>query len=212
MSEINQAVARLKVARDVLSDKIAVLVNNYDGDFADDFSATDWRGEFAEELVDLGERLYRLNHLINNMPVEAEPVNQCNHRRAAQAHDPSWDGIAEHIQRADTEAEFYNRNLGTSFGEASWEGFVAQIDRRNIRGAVDHLGCLLGVNLGTANRCTNFFAQQMFRDRDRAIGLLNSLTAQLRATTSGSLNLLRELFDIHGNTAVMVYQKLCGRR
>lgn len=194
MSEINTAVERLKQARDILANKIAEKVNEGGDDFAEDFTAGGYRGSEADELMELGERFYKLTYLIAAMPVEREPF----------------------VPASDVAGQFYNPNLGEPYSpprpDSTWDEFVRLCGLRDLSAASDQLRGLLRIDLGLAMRATAHFGASLKVDHDGTISRLKHFTDQPCLTANGTLKLLYELFNIQGDTAVSVCQRLKADR
>lgn len=188
MPDRNQAIQLLTAAREAVADRIADIVTEAD-DFVSDF--TQPFSSHADELLELGERLTKLSYMISHMPSNARP------------NDAYF-----------AEVEPYNVSMAMTYEPAqqpaSWDRFVEECDSRSLANATRELVALLRIDHIMAQRCVAHFAAKLVADRDETVGKLNSLTAQLRINTSGTLNLLRELFNLHGQMAINVYNRLRG--
>lgn len=181
MSEINKAVAKLKRARDVLADKIAAEVNG-DEDFVENFTATGYRGATADELMELGERFYKLGFLIQAMPFEHATVSN----QSSFNDEPILVGAAP---------------------QPSWHEFVVAVNRRELSEPADMLVSLLRIDRGLSLRCTAHFAGRLRDDYDATLGQLGRFTNHTIGSTTVALDILRDLFNLQGSLAVTVYQR-----
>lgn len=185
MSEHRKAVEKLKAARDRLIARIVERVNDcddFEDSFTDDFSNGD------EAIMDFGERLYRLNQIINNMPFDArgEPVVSMS-----MTYEPP-----SYISQQLVVCQF-----------PTWDDYLEAVLISDYRGAANTLVKLAEIDISVAEKATHIFAGQMNLDPEFE-GKARSLRAQLAANTTGSLNLIRELFGITGPTAVRMYESL----
>ena len=189
MPDRNQVIKLLTKAREAVADRIAEMVNDADDfveDFTQPFSAFD-------ELLELGERLTKLTYMISHMPANSRPV------------DAVFDGESDPWSQ-----EIVGIYAPPAVQPGSWDRFVNECDNRSLLGATGELVSLLRIDHIMAQRCVAHFAAKLVADRNDTVGKLNSLTAQLRINTSGTLNLLRELFNIQGQMAINVYNRLRG--
>jgi hypothetical protein len=187
MSEHRKAVDKLKAARDALMAKIVERVNDCD-DFVDSFTSEFSLGD--EAIMDLGEKLYRVNQILNNMPFDAPgepPPDDC-----------TW------IMEPDA-AVVTNHLVVCQF--PTWDDYMDAVMISDYRGATNILVKLADVDISVAEKATHIFAGQMNLDPTFE-GKARSMRAQLCANTTGSLNLIRELFGITGPTAVKMYEAL----
>lgn len=185
MSEHRKAVEKLKAARDALMARIVERVNDCD-DFVESFSDEFSTGD--EAILDFGERLYRLNQIINNMPFDApdEPAPDC-------------------VLFTPAPAVVTNHLIVCQF--PTWDDYLDAVLISDYRAATNILVKLAEIDITVAEKATHIFAGQMNLDPEFE-GKARSLRAQLAANTTGSLNLIRELFGITGRTAVQMYEAL----
>lgn len=186
MSEINKAVAKLKQARDILSERIAAEVNE-DPEFVENFTATGYRGASADELMELGERLYKLGFLIAAMPVEPSVV-ACG---GSYGEEPI--------------------TVSASYTKVTWYDFVQLVTERELSEPADMLASLLTIDRGLALRCTAHFAGRLKEDEPATLGQLSRLTNHTIGSTTVALDILRDLFNLQGTLAVTVYQRFKER-
>lgn len=151
---------------------------NADPDFAEAL-ADEW-SDAAEKVLELGERMRRLVQVIDYLPLPR----------------PQPDFV-----QSDTLSCF-------AVGSApTWEDFLEEVELRNLPTAASLLASLTELDLQIARRATDVFVAQVNLDptyMDKA----RSLRAQLACNTTGSLNLIRELFGIGGDVAVRAYNSL----
>jgi len=187
VSEINKAVAKLKQARDILAERIAAEVNE-DPEFVENFTATGYRGAAADELMELGERLYKLGFLIQAMPVEPS-VMACN--QGGYSDEPIM--------------------VSAAHTDASWHEFINLVNQRELSAPADMLVSLLCIDRGLSLRCTAHFAARLKEDPESTIGQLGRLTNRTIGSTTVALDILRDLFNLQGNLAVTIYQRFKER-
>lgn len=183
MNDRDRALATLRHARTLLAVKITDMVNANEH-FAESL-VDDWSDE-SEQVLDFGERLRRLNQVIDSLPREPVPTTNS----------------------ADT---FFNPSLGEPYKTLSllptWDEFVVEVNANHLDEAAVILASLAQIDTDTARRATDVFAEQAWTNPEFA-AKANSLRAQLNANMQGSLNLIRELFGIGGKLAVQIYHSL----
>lgn len=181
MSERNRAIETLRGARERLIEEITDLVNN--GNLGRDDLAEELSNRFmsggGDGVLELGDRLNRLNILISAMPSDLP--------------EPS---IADS-----------NLSYVVSPSLPTWNDFLDAIAEGNNRQAGILLTIMTGLDPEIAEQCANVFQGQYSLD-PHFTGKANSLRAQLRCNVAGSLVLIKELFGVTGQTAVTVYQGL----
>jgi len=176
----NEALQKLTQTRINLSNELAELINSQD-DLTGEFSSE--YSKVSEEVLELGDKIVKIGFILMHMPQDDQPKQ------------PSQHDVSVGDMRAALEPP-------------SWDKFVDYVRARQLNPSAAELSRLLRVDVQTAMRCVAHFASLLERDFNETIGKLNSLGAQLKINTNGSLNLLRELFNLQGDTAVSVYERL----
>jgi hypothetical protein len=172
MSDRNQALSLLKIARDGLAGRITELVNEHGVSFTDAIGG-DYMGPECEAVLELGERLFRLNQVISSMPPEPTPDVRVQDNGPTFVITPVFPQLP------------------------TWEDYLKQVIENDTAQAARTLATLANIDMTLARRATNVFAAQYFMCDDIA-AKAGSLRAQLRAGEAGSMNLIRELFGIDG--------------
>lgn len=186
----NEALQKLAKIRINLANELAELVNSnndLEAEFNSGYSAT------TEELLELGDKIVKLGFILMHMPQDEQPQ--------PTRELPSV-GMSQVVAGATMEPYYQPEE------QPSWDRFIHYVKARQLNPSAGELSRLLRIDVQTAMRCVAHFAALLERDYNGTIGTLNSLGAQLKINTNGSLNLLRELFNLQGDIAVHVYERL----
>ena len=190
----NEALQKLAQTRINLSNELAELINSQDdltGEFSSEYS------KVSEEVLELGDKIVKIGFILTHMPQDDQPKQQPQQ----PSQHPTWDNL---MHQHDVSVG----DMRAALEPPSWDKFVDYVRAPQLNPSAAELSRLLRVDVQTAMRCVAHFASLLERDFNETIGKLNSLGAQLKINTNGSLNLLRELFNLQGDTAVSVYERL----
>lgn len=193
----NDAIKKLIEAREALANQIAERVNNAD-DFVEDFCAGGYRGFSADELLEMGDRLVKLNYMIAAMP-----------RESVEDSIPV-DTIPVSSISVDA---FYNASLGEAWVPANWDAFLEEVTSQRMDDAARTLGVLLTLDVILAKRCVIHFARILSEDYIGTMDKVKKLQVSARESMSPSkitVDLLKELFNLPDNLATHAGRRLKG--
>ena len=185
MSRRNKAIHLLKMFRDELADALTdAVLDNDEWRNLDGFSMSD------EKVIELGDRLWRVNQIINSMPPEAVAAESSfTQPTGNQLVDLAPFVITQGVPRP------------------TWDDFVREIEDENRNTASRILGEIAQLDPQLAFQATNVFAAQYVllpEFKSKAM----SLRAQLRCGAAGSVQLIHDLFGITGAKATEIYNSL----
>jgi hypothetical protein len=146
-------------------------------------------------VLELGDRLWRLNQMIHAMPPEPSEVSvtQADARFTQPTGNNQIDLSPFVIQQ------------GVPL--PTWQDFVQAVEDENRNDAARILGQIAQLDTALAFQATNVFAAQYALVPEFKFKAM-SLRAQLAAGAAGSVALIHELFGITGVKATHIYQSL----
>lgn len=191
MSRRNKAIHLMKMFRDELADELteAVLDN-------DDWRDINGYSTGDEKVMELGDRLWRLNQMIHAMPPEPSAVTQT--QADAQFTTPT----------GSNQIDLRSFVIQQGVPLPTWDDFIREVEHENRNEAARILGIIARMDAELAFQATNVFAAQYALYPEEFRGKAMSLRAQLAAGAAGSVNLIHELFGITGKRAQEIYQSL----
>lgn len=188
MSRRNKAIHLMKMFRDELADALteAVLDN-------DEWRNIDGYSTGDEKVMELGDRLWRLNQMIHAMPAETELT-------------PADTTFIQPTGKPHLDLSTFVIQQGVPL--PTWDDFVRAVANENRNQASKILATLARIDPQLAFQATNVFAAQYVLYPEEFRGKAMSLRAQLAAGAPGSVRLIYELFGIVGPKADQMYQSL----
>jgi hypothetical protein len=175
--------------RDAVAEKLTDVIMD-----DDEFGKVEGYNRSDEEFFDLGDKLWRLNQILNNLPPDETPTQSGSIQTNPTANSGPIDLSTFVIQQG--------------IPRPTWQDFVAAVEGENRNEAAKILAALAGLNVALAFQATNVFAAQYALYPEEFKGKAMSLRAQLAAGAPGSVRLIYELFGIVGPMADQIYKSL----
>lgn len=208
MNERARALAILKQARDLLTDRLTSRIVESHEAILEDAAGMTFTSELEAIYDQVGARLVHVNALLANLPASDEPsasdVTRPQQLLTMSPGDPVFvaSTAVTHLEGADA---------STVEAPASFQSFVQQI----VAGEVDQAGAtlagLMDLEQSRARLCAARFHERLTQEPD----FLTKAMQLRHALRSGSVNdvlmMLWECFGLQGIEAVSVYQTLHSR-
>ncbi len=208
MNERARALAILKQARDLLTDRLTSRIVESREAILEDAAGMTYTSELEAIYDQVGARLVHVNALLSNLPTSDEPatsdVTRPQQLLTMSPGDPVFvaSTAVPHLEGADS---------STVEAPASFQSFVQQI----VAGEVDQAGAtlagLMDLDQSRASLCAARFHERLTQEPD----FLTKAMQLRHALRSGSVNdvlmMLWECFGLQGVEAVSVYQTLQSR-
>ncbi len=208
MNERGRALAILKQARDLLTDRLTSRIVESHEAILEDAAGMTYTSELEAIYDQVGARLVHVNALLANLPT-SDDVSTSDATRPQQfltmsPGDPVFvaSTAVPHLEGADSSAVE---------APASFQSFVQQIVAGEVEQAGATLAGLMDLDQSRATLCAARFHERLTQEPD----FLTKAMQLRHALRSGSVNdvlmMLWECFGLQGVEAVGVYQSLQSR-
>lgn len=207
MNERARALAILKQARDLLTDRLTARIVDARDAILEDAAGVTYTSELEAIYDQVGARLVHVNALLANLPPSDEPIEDATHPQQLLTMAPG-----DPVFVASTAAPHLDTiEASSTESPASFQSFVQEIVANDVDQAGATLAGLLELDPTRAARCAARFHERLTQEPDfltKAMQLRHALRA---GTVNDVLLMLWECFGLQGLEAVGVYQTLQSR-
>lgn len=209
MNERAQALAILKQARDLLSDRLTARIVESRDAILEDAAGVTYTSELEAIYDQVGGRLVHVNALLANLPAHDEPADD----DATRPHQLLTLSPGDPVFVASTAAVHPVENLEAATPEPShsFQSFVQQIVANDVQEAGQTLAGLLELAPDRAALCAARFHQRLTQEPDFLTKAMQLRQALRGGSVNDALLMLWECFGLQGFEAVGVYQSLLSR-